>query len=134
MAVDRYTKFLLTVIAGCLLWLCVAGLPAVTYAQQNRPFQNGNGPAVPVIVVGTGTLARNGDITVSYRGNQTDPTLPVSLPYSAANPLPASLPYTHDAPLPAEVTSIRKGKVWEPVTVFVEDAVPKARPGLGRER
>src|SRR3954470_17515011 len=102
MAVDRYTKFVLTIIAGCLLWLCVAGTPVSTYAQRNMTFQNGNGPAVPVVVVGTGTLARNGEVTLSFRGDHTDPTVPVSLPYSSANPLPTSLPYTVDAPLPAE--------------------------------
>jgi hypothetical protein len=34
-------------------------------------------------------------------------------------------------PMPAELTAIRKGKPWEPLNVVVEDAIPKARPGLG---
>lgn len=134
MAVDRYTKIVLTVIAGCLLWMCVMGAPLPLHAQQNITFQNGNGPAVPVVVVGTGTLRRDGVVTVSFRGDRTDPTLPVTLPYSAANPLPTHLPYTPDAPLPVEVTSVKKGTNWDSLRVNVDDAPVRSKPGIGRER
>lgn len=133
MAVDRYTKIVLTIIAGCLLWICAMWTPGALYAQQNMTFQNGNGPAVPVVVVGSGTLARNGTVTVLFRGDRTDPALPVTLPYSAANPLPAHLPYTPDAPLPMEVTSVRKGANWDPLRVTVDDAPTRGKPGIGRE-
>ena len=134
MAVDRYTKIVLTIIAGCLLWICVIGTPAPLHAQQNMTFQNGNGPAVPVVVVGTGTMRRDGVVTMTFRGDRTDPTLPVTLPYSAANPLPTHLPYTPDAPLPVEVTSVRKGTNWDSLHVTVDDAPVRAKPGIGRER
>jgi hypothetical protein len=33
MPIDRYTKTVLTIIAGALLWLCVVGLPATVTAD-----------------------------------------------------------------------------------------------------
>ncbi len=134
MSVDRYTKIVLTVIAICLLWICVNGITPAVSAQQTLTFHNGNGPAVPVVVVGTGTLRRDGTVTVSYRGEQTDPTLPVTLPYTAANPLPARLPYTAETPLAVEVAGVRKGVTWEPIRVSVEDAPTRSKPGIGREK
>lgn len=133
MAVDRYTKTVLTIIAGCLLWICAMGLPPALHAQQPLTFQNGNGPAVPVVIVGTGTLRRDGIVTVAFQGDRTVPTVPVTLPYSAANPLPTHLPYTANQPLPVEVSSVRKGETWEPVRVTVEDAPTRAKPGIGRQ-
>lgn len=132
MAVDRYTKTVLTVIAGCLVWMCAMWAPAALSAQQRLTFQNGNGPAVPVVIVGTGTLDRDGTVTVAFDGRHTVPTVPVTLPYSAANPLPARLPYTPDTPLSVEVASVRKGATWEPFRVFVEDAPTRPKPGFGR--
>src|SRR3954468_3551701 len=105
MAVDRYTKILLTIIAGCLLWMCAMWAPSALQAQQMLTFQNGNGPAVPVVIVGTGTLGRDGVVTVAYQGDHTVPTVPVTLPYSATNPMPTRLPYTADAPLAVEIAA-----------------------------
>jgi hypothetical protein len=132
MAVDRYTKFVLTVIAGCLLWICVAGVPSPLHAQQNTAFQIGNSPAVPVVIVGTGTLRHDGVVLVNYHGNVTDPTLPVTLPYTTTNPLPAHLTHTVDTPLPVEVSSVRQGASWSPLRVSVEDAPTRIKPGIGR--
>ena len=132
MAVDRYTKFVLTVIAGCLLWICAAGVPAALHAQQNTAFQIGNTAAVPVVIVGTGTLRRDGAVLVNYHGNVTDPTLSVTLPYTPANPLPAHLTHTFEAPLPVEVSSVRQGASWSPLRVSVEDAPTRVKPGIGR--
>lgn len=133
MAVDRYTKIVLTIIAGCLLWICAMGTPPTLHAQQNMTFQNGNGPAVPVVVVGAGTMRRDGTVTVLFRGDHTDPAIPVTLPYSASNPMPAHLSYSIDSPLAVEVTSVRKGNNWEPLRVAVEDAPTRSKPGIGRE-
>lgn len=145
MTVDRYTKIVLTVIAGSLLWICVMGVPPAVHAQQNMTFQNGNGPAVPVVVVGAGMLHRDGNVTVMFHGDRTDPWLPVQLPYTAANPLPTSLPYTPanplparlpytpEAPMPIELASVRKVTSWDAVRVVVEDAALRSKPGIGRE-
>jgi hypothetical protein len=132
MVVDRYTKTVLTVIAGCLLWLCAVGTPATAHAQQTATFQNTTGAAVPVVIVGTGTITRGGALSVTFRGDRSDPTVPVTLPYTPANPLPTQLPYTDASPMPTEVNSVRKGAHWEPLRVSVEDQPVRSTPGIGR--
>jgi hypothetical protein len=133
MAVDRYTKTVLTVIAACLVWLCVAGLPGAAHAQQAVTLQNSTGAAVPVVIVGTGSITRGGALSVTFRGDRSDPTVPVTLPYTPEHPLPAQLPYTEAQPMPMAITSVRHGGQWDPVRVAVEDAALRAKPGMGRE-
>jgi hypothetical protein len=132
MPVDRYTKGVLTVIAGCLLWLCAAGLPSAAHAQQPATLSNNTGAAVPVVIVGTGTITRGGALTVMFRGDRSDPTVPVTLPYTPANPLPTQLPYSDTMPMPTELNSVRKGAHWEPLRVSVEDSALRSKPGIGR--
>ena len=38
MKVDRYTKLVLTIIAACLVWICLNGIPAATAQAQNDRF------------------------------------------------------------------------------------------------
>ncbi len=133
MAVDRYTKTVLTVIAACLVWLCVAGLPGAAQAQQAVTLQNSTGAAVPVVIVGTGSITRGGALSVTFRGDRSDPTVPVTLPYTPEHPLPAQLPYTETQPMPMAITSVRHGSQWDPVRVAVEDAALRAKPGMGRQ-
>jgi hypothetical protein len=132
MAVDRYTKTVLTVIAACLVWLCAAGLPGAAHAQQAVTLQNSTGAAVPVVIVGTGSITRGGALSVTFRGDHSDPTVPVTLPYTPEHPLPAQLPYTEAQPMPMAITSVRHGGQWDPVRVAVEDAALRAKPGIGR--
>jgi hypothetical protein len=147
MNIDRYTKCVLTVIAGCLLWICVMGSGSPLAAQGPfRTFSNAN--VQPVVLVGTGTLDQAGTVTVAYArqaGSQwvTDPTIPVALPYTAARPLPVGLPYTAanpmpsqlsytpNAPLPIEIAAVRKTGEWEPIRARVEDAPTRKLPGGG---
>ena len=133
MAVDRYTKTVLTVIAGCLVWLCAVGTPGPAHAQQPVTLQNPTSAAVPVVIVGTGTITRAGALAVTFHGDRSDPTVPVSLPYTPEHPLPAQLPYTELQPMPMAITSVRRGAQWEPIRVAVEDAALRAKPGIGRE-
>jgi hypothetical protein len=133
MAVDRYTKTLLTVIAGCLVWLCAVGPPGPAHAQQPVPLQNTTGAAVPVVIVGTGSITRAGQLSVVFHGDHSDPTVPVALPYTPEHRLPTELPYTPSQPLPAEVVGVRHGTQWDPLRVAVEDAALRAKPGIGRE-
>ena len=113
MTVDRYTKGVLTVIAGCLLWMCAMWAPGTVLAQQGaRELTTVSHYAQPVVLVGIGAMDSDGKVMVYYathNGRQwTDPTVPihaasplaVSLPYTPANPLPAQLGYTPAAPLP----------------------------------
>jgi hypothetical protein len=150
MIVDRYTKAVLTVIAGCLLWLCVMGAGQVLVAQPAPALRIPNANVQPVVIVGTGTLDQQGTVTVSYilqdGVRRTDPTLPVALPYTTARPLPVALPYTDsrpmparltnesDEPIPVEISAVRKVGEWEPIRTSVEDAPPRKRPGGGGGR
>jgi hypothetical protein len=150
MIVDRYTKAVLTVIAGCLLWMCVMGAGQPVGAQPAASLKIPNANVQPVVIVGTGTLDQQGTVTVSYilqdGVRRTDPTLPVALPYTTAKPLPVALPYTDsspmparltntsDAPIPVEISAVRKVGEWEPIRTSVEDAPMKKKPGGGGDR
>ena len=150
MNVDRYTKFVLTVIAGCLLWICVMG-SGLPLAAQGRSRTFPNADVQPVVLVGTGTLDQAGTVTVKFAQGAdqrwaTDPTvtvalpystakpLPVSLPYSVSNPMPSQLSYTAAAPLPIEIAAVRKTGDWEPIRASVEDAPTRKLPGGGGNR
>lgn len=148
MTTDRYTKAVLTVIAGCLLWMCAMGTAGPLSAQQPATPDGPNigGRVQPVIIVGTGTVDAQGKVTVNFvrRNNAqvSDPTIPVKLPYSPEAPLPVHLPYTTASPLPAqllysattplpvEITGIKKAREWEPIRTQVEDAPVRRTPGL----
>ncbi|HYT73719.1 MAG TPA: hypothetical protein VEL79_03125 [Vicinamibacterales bacterium] len=134
--IDRYTKGVLTVIAGCLLWLCATTLgPAVS--AQTAGMRQLNGPVQPVVIVGTGTMDQQGVATVNFErpagaGNpRTDPTLPVRLPYTRYNPMPSEMFYTSAAPLPIEIAAVKKTGDWEPIRAHVEDAPARNKPGGG---
>jgi hypothetical protein len=155
MTVDRYTKAVLTVIAGCLLWICAMGTGQALSAQSSTSVKTQNASVQPVVIVGTGTLDQQGTLIVNYTlqdgVRRTDPTLPVTspkplsvaLPYTAAKPLPVGLPYTGESPMPArltnasddpvhvEISSVRKVGEWEPIRTSVEDAPAKRKPGGG---
>lgn len=151
MTTDRYTKAVLTVIAGCLMWLCAMGTGRPVQAQQ---VSNVDGASFaeriqPVLIVGTGSMDAQGKIAVNFvtrSGVQvTDSTLPVKLPYTQETPLPVRLPYTAGspmpaqlfyspgAPLPVEITGIKKTRDWEPIRAQVEDAPLRRTPGLPRQ-
>jgi hypothetical protein len=134
MNVDRYTKCVLTVIAGCLVWICAMGAGRPVAAQSSAtdmgPYK---GIAQPVVIVGTGTMDRTGQIELNFSAatRRTDPTLAVRLPYTQATPLPVSLPYTNSLPMAVEISAVRKTGEWEPIRVRVEDAPVRQRPGGG---
>ena len=145
MTVDRYTKAVLTVIAGCLLWICAMGAGQAVGAQPASALRIPNASVQPVVIVGTGTLDQQGTVTVGYvlqdGIRRTDPTVPVALPYTTARPLPVALPYTgsspmptrmtngSDAPIPVEINGVRKVGEWEAIRTSVEDAPARKKPG-----
>ena len=147
MTTDRYTNAVLTVIAGCLLWMCVMGTASPLSAQQASTPGNAvvSSRAQPVLIVGTGSMDAQGNIAVNFvtRNNAqvTDPAvsvklpytpdapLPVRLPYTAASPLPAQLLYSAGTPLPVEITGIKKWRDWEPIRTQVEGAPVRRTPG-----
>jgi hypothetical protein len=147
MTIDRYTKCVLTVIAACLVWLCLmsSGSPL---AAQPRSAAIPNATVQPVVIVGTGRLDHSGTVTIDFVGSgsraTTDPTIPVAMPYTTAKPLPVSLPYSLATPLPAvltpapeplpvEITSVKRTGAWEPLRVSVDDAPVRRVPGNGSQ-
>ncbi len=137
MLVDRYTKIVLTVIAACLLWLCVFSAPGIVLAQQRtRETGSWSQQVQPVVLVGIGEMDIDGKVVVRFPATHdgrpwTDPTVPVNLPYTAANPMPAHLAYTSASPLPVEINGVRKTTEWEPIRTKVEPEPGRAKPGGG---
>ena len=136
MNVDRYTKAVLTVIAGCLLWICAMGIGPSLSAQPRTTIAH---EVQPVLIVGSGTLDQQGHLIVHYvrqpdGRSRTDPTIPVSLPYTPTSPLPAKLMNSPEAPLAVEIAAVKKTGEWEPIRAKVEDAPAKPRPGGGDQR
>ena len=147
MTIDRYTKAVLTVIAGCLLWICAMGAGRPLSAQPSTADLSTFKPGVkPVVIVGTGSMDQEGNISVRLLQDggkrRTDPALAVTLPYTAAKPMPVTLPYTPtnpmpsqlfytpSAPLPVEIAAVRKTGEWEPIRAAVEDAPVRKTPGI----
>ena len=136
MSVDRYTKGVLTVIAGCLLWMCVMNTGSALQAQQQRRDRLERDRAdpdsvaltaiktiaQPVIVVGTGTMDRYGNVEVSFNREtrRTDASFDVRLPYS---------PFY---PMAVEITAVRKLGTWDSLRAAVDDAPVRNQPGYGR--
>ena len=131
--IDTYTKAVLTVIAACLLWLCLmsTGQPLRAQPQQYSPL-----PAQPVVVVGWGRLnpAAPGGIEIAW----SDPSRKISEP---AVPIrPASDP-RHDAvrvriemptPLPVTLDGVRKpaAGAWDPIRTAAEPDTGSRVPGI----
>jgi hypothetical protein len=153
MVIDRYTKAVLTVIAGCLLWMCVMGTGQQVSAQQGTVgldsfIPNTSARPQPVVIVGTGSMDQLGNVAIRLVEDsgrrRTDPTvtvalqysaakpLPVSLPYTPSNPLPSQLSYSADAPMPVAITSVKKTGQWEPIRTQVEDAPTRKTPGFDK--
>lgn len=135
---DTYTKAVLTVIAGCLLWLCAMNTGRPLAAQQTLQF--GGITAQPVFIVGWGTMDDTGRATVSMdrTGRRSDPNLPVKLvsqPVDVklvsvpAAPIDVRLNYTDLAPLPVGVTRIKPVGDWEPIRQRAEPEPTRPRPG-----
>ena len=59
---DAYTKAVLTVIAGCLVWLCAMSTGRPLSAQQTMQF--GGVTPQPVFIVGWGTIDEKGQASV----------------------------------------------------------------------
>jgi hypothetical protein len=146
MPIDRYTKAVLTIIAGALLYIgaMLSGQPASAQDLASGAQRVGQ-PATPqpVIVVGWGTMRRDGQIVVDTvqdgRGIRVNAPLPVAVQATqrplpvvvqqGPRPLAVTLGVTRQQPLPVEVTGIKAGADWDPIPTKVE-AQPLSRyPG-----
>jgi hypothetical protein len=153
MTIDRYTKGVLTVIAGCLLFQCAMMAGKVIDAQQ--PASPSEivlpGHAQPVVIVGWGEMTMRGEVALNMKRPPTGPattdiTLPVRLSNGDQQPLPvaimsrqplpvalappSTLAYSPDHPLPVAITGIRKATdQWDTINTRVEPQPMQATPG-----
>ena len=140
--VDRYTKAVLTVIAGCLLWICALTVGRPALAQQLTRVDPVPAGVQPVVIVGWGTLDQNGKVAlqmVTEGGvRRTDATLavradsplPVTLPYTPEAPLSVRLGVQQGSPMPVSIKSVEKGSgPWDPIRADVESGPVRPRPG-----
>ena len=114
MKVDAYTKAVLTVIAACLVWMCLNGVTPAASAQAGKPE-----PAPVVLVDAKGTPIYTSE---GLRVNLAMKAVPVtvtnsSLPVEVTNPS-----------LGVAVRSIQRGPMWDPVQVQVMRDAPTLRP------
>ena len=126
---DPYTKAVLTVIAGCLLWLCAMQTGRPLAAQQAVTLEKA--APQPVVIVGWGTLDEQGRISIERdrTGRRTDPNLPVKLVSVPAAPIEVRLNYTDKEPMPVGVTRIKPVGEWEPVRSAAEPEPTRPKPG-----
>jgi hypothetical protein len=101
---DLYLRAVLTIIAACLVWMCLNGVTPKTFAQAQ--------PAAPMRVV-----------LVDER----------NVPLSTAQGLHVSLglrtmPVSITEPVPVRVTSIERSGVWQPIEVRVLREPPTLAP------
>jgi hypothetical protein len=114
MNVDAYTKGLLTVIAACLVWMCLNGVMPAANAQAKLP------PPTPVVLVDA-----NGMPIFTAQGlrvNFGNTIVPVSV---ANNPVPVEV--TNRA-LPVALRTIQRTAAWDPIEVRVLREPPTQRP------
>jgi hypothetical protein len=114
MKIDLYTKTVLTVIAACLVWICMNGATPVVGAQPARPEPT---PVVLVDANGVPIYAPDG-----LRVNIGAKAIPVfvqneSMPVTVTN-----------RALAVAVAAIQRGQVWDPIQVQMMREPPTQRP------
>ena len=102
MNVDAYTKTVLTIIAACLVWICLNGVTPVARAQATRP-----APAPVILVDASGTPLSAVPVIV---GN---PSLPVEVTNRS---------------VAVAVRSIERGTAWDAIQVQVMREPPTLMP------
>ena len=130
---DLYTKGVLTVIAGCLLWLCAMSAGSPLSAQRQGLDIPAPSPQ-PVVIVGWGTLDDQGRARIamedSGRGRRSNPNIPITLTGVTAPPIDVKLHYTEQYPLPVGLTRIKPAGEWEPIRSATEPDPGRPRPGI----
>ncbi len=141
---DAYTKAVLTVIAGALVYIgaMLSGQPASaqTMAAAPQTFFQASKPQA-VVVVGWGSVRSDGQVLLHTvrdpaGGTRTDSTLPVAVqatrekpvPVSiqpGPQPLPVSLGVTAQQPLPVGLTAIKAGADWDAINAKVDQPLTR---------
>jgi hypothetical protein len=140
MKIDWYTKTMLTVIAACLVWMCVRSAGETVLAQaQPRPQAQGALwsplPAQPVVVVGWGRLnpAVAGGIEIDWSDPQrrvSEASVPVR-PSTDTRFDPLRVRVETQSPLSVSVDAVRHGAAWDPLRTQIEKDPPQRVPGFG---
>jgi hypothetical protein len=155
MSIDRYTKAVLTVIAGALVYIAAmlggthAAAQGPSPAQAQAPSQaerpGDAGKPQPVVVVGWGSMRDDGVVQLQRVRDatgmmRTDLTLPVALQVTSERPVPVaiarqpvavSLNATPQRPLPVALTAIRPAtQDWDQIRVRIDPQPATPRPGL----
>jgi hypothetical protein len=104
MTIDLYTKAVLTVIAGCLLWMCVSVSTPVAQAQAQPTVTQ---PAPVVLVDVDGTPLRALPVFVSNE------SLPVAV---------------NNQGLAVTLRGIQRGTAWDPIQVQIMREPPTMKP------
>ena len=144
MKIDWYTKTMLTVIAACLVWMCVrsAGETVLAQAQPRSQAQTQAQalwsplPAQPVVVVGWGRL--NPSVAGGIEIDWSDPARHVSEPSvpvrSSSDPRfdPLRVHIESQAPVSVSVDAVRRGAAWDPFRTQIEKDPPQRVPGIGQ--
>ena len=114
MTIDAYTKGVLTVIAACLVWMCVNGMTPAASAQAGKPE-----PAPVVLVDAKGTPLITSQGLLVNLGTKALPVVVgnVPMPVEIANPS-----------LAVSVRSIQRGAAWDPIQVQVMREPPTLMP------
>ena len=134
MKIDWYTKTVLTIIAACLVWMCVRSAGDTVIAQA-PPTPWSPLPAQPVVVVGWGRLnpAIAGGIELDWSDPQrrvSEPSVPIR-PSTDARFDPLRVRVESQAPLSVSVDAVRHGAVWDPLRTQIEKDPPQRVPGFG---
>jgi hypothetical protein len=129
MSVDNYTRATLTVIALCLVWLCLTTTASPLRAQPQTP-EVASGPPQPVVIVGWGKVDRDGRVTLEP-GTWPPEPIPVKVTdYSLpTRPIDVRLDYSDTRPMPVGITQIHPAGEWAPIRSKVEEEPARPRPG-----
>jgi hypothetical protein len=145
MKIDWYTKTMLTVIAACLVWMCVRSAGETVLAQAQARGQSPATaqaalwsplPAQPVVVVGWGRLNPSvaGGIEIDWSDPQrrvSEPSVPVR---SSSDPRfdPLRVRLESQSPVSVSVDAVRRGAAWDPFRTQIEKDPPQRVPGIGQ--
>lgn len=133
MKIDAYTKTVLTVIAACLVWLCLISTGQTVVAQSQSALVSPL-PAQPVVVVGWGRLnpAVAGGVEIDW----SDPQRRISETSVAVRPStdarfePLRVKVENQTPVPVSLDAVRRSATWDPIRTQVEKDPPQSTPGI----
>lgn len=133
MTIDTYTKAILTVIAACLIWLCVSAT-GQTLRAQPLPSQYSPLPAQPVVVVGWGRLNPQapGGIEIAWSDRDrrvSEPAVPIR-PTTDQKFDPLRVRVELATPLPVSLESVKKSGPWDALRTAAEPDTGQRVPGI----